>query len=60
MVLAQTNLRLDTIWIDYVLVGFPKLGGAGQVRRAEVAGDQPGNAGLFPSDHFAVMADVRY
>ena len=46
--------------IDYVLVGFPKLGGAGQAVRAAVAGDQPSNAGLFPSDHFAVVADLRY
>jgi endonuclease/exonuclease/phosphatase family metal-dependent hydrolase len=46
--------------IDYVLVGWPKLGGGGHVRRATVAGDQPGNAGLFPSDHFAVVAELRY
>jgi len=46
--------------IDYVLVGWPKLGGRGHVRRAFVAGDQPGNEGLFPSDHFAVVADLRY
>jgi endonuclease/exonuclease/phosphatase family metal-dependent hydrolase len=46
--------------IDYVLVGLPKLGGCGHVRRATVAGDRPGNAGLFPSDHFAVVAELRY
>jgi endonuclease/exonuclease/phosphatase family metal-dependent hydrolase len=46
--------------IDYVLAGWPKLGGAGQVLRAAVAGDLPGEHGLFGSDHFAVVADLRY
>jgi endonuclease/exonuclease/phosphatase family metal-dependent hydrolase len=46
--------------IDYILVGWPKLGGCGHVRRVSVAGDRPGNGGLFPSDHFAVVADLRY
>jgi endonuclease/exonuclease/phosphatase family metal-dependent hydrolase len=46
--------------IDYILVGWPKLGGCGHVRRVSVAGDQPGNGGLFPSDHFGVVADLRY
>ena len=46
--------------IDYVLVGWPKLGGCGHVVHAHVAGDQPRNDGLFPSDHFAVVADLRY
>ena len=46
--------------IDYVLVGLPELGGSGQVVHSSVAGDKPSNAGLFPSDHFAVVADLRY
>jgi endonuclease/exonuclease/phosphatase family metal-dependent hydrolase len=46
--------------IDYVLVGWPKLGGAGQILHAAVAGDLPGEQGLFGSDHFAVVADLRY
>jgi endonuclease/exonuclease/phosphatase family metal-dependent hydrolase len=46
--------------IDYVLAGWPKLGGAGQILRAAVAGDLPGEHGLFGSDHFAVVADLRY
>ena len=46
--------------IDYVMVGWPKLGGCGHVVRARVAGDEPGDDGLFPSDHFAVVADLRY
>jgi endonuclease/exonuclease/phosphatase family metal-dependent hydrolase len=46
--------------IDYVLVGWPKLGGAGQVLEAAVAGDLPGDSGLVGSDHFAVVAELRY
>jgi endonuclease/exonuclease/phosphatase family metal-dependent hydrolase len=46
--------------IDYVLVGWPKFGGAGHVLGAAIAGDTPGDGGLFGSDHFAVVADLRY
>jgi hypothetical protein len=46
--------------IDYVLVGWPKVGGAGQVLRTAVAGDLAGDDGLFGSDHFAVVAELRY
>lgn len=46
--------------IDYVLVGWPKLGGAGEVRAAVTAGRLPSADGLFGSDHFAVVADLRY
>jgi endonuclease/exonuclease/phosphatase family metal-dependent hydrolase len=46
--------------IDYVLVGWPKLGGVGQVLMVAVAGDLPGAEGRFGSDHFAVAADLRY
>ena len=46
--------------IDYVLVGWPKAAGGGQVLAAKVAGDLPGDGGLFGSDHFAVMAELRY
>ena len=46
--------------IDYVLVGGPKLGGCGHVLRTVVAGDRPDDDGLFPSDHFAVVAELRY
>lgn len=46
--------------IDYVLVGWPKLGGGGQVLHALVAGDLPGDDALFGGDHFAVVAELRY
>jgi endonuclease/exonuclease/phosphatase family metal-dependent hydrolase len=45
--------------IDFVLVGHPRLGGVGHVRRVGVAGDAPVD-GVWPSDHFAVVADLRY
>ncbi len=46
--------------IDYVMVGWPKLGGVGQVLDAWVAGDEPGPEGHFGSDHLAVVAELRY
>ncbi len=45
--------------IDYVLVGRPRRGGAGHVVRCSLAGTEP-VAGVVPSDHFAVFADLRY
>jgi endonuclease/exonuclease/phosphatase family metal-dependent hydrolase len=45
--------------IDYVMVGTPKLGGVGHVLDARVAGDAPVN-GVWPSDHFAVVTELRY
>jgi endonuclease/exonuclease/phosphatase family metal-dependent hydrolase len=45
--------------IDYVLVGWPKAGGAGHVTRCEVHGlDTVGD--VVPSDHLAVLAELRY
>jgi endonuclease/exonuclease/phosphatase family metal-dependent hydrolase len=55
---AQRDLEPDRR-IDYVLVGWPKAGGAGHVTRCWVAGDQPVD-GVIPSDHYAVVADLRY
>jgi hypothetical protein len=46
--------------IDYILTGWAKLGGAGDVLHAWVAGDEPGEEGLFGSDHLAVVAELRY
>jgi endonuclease/exonuclease/phosphatase family metal-dependent hydrolase len=45
--------------IDYVLVGTPKLGGVGHVVDVRVAGNSA-HEGYYPSDHFAVVADLRY
>lgn len=43
--------------IDYVLAGPPGPGGAGHVRGVRLAGDVPVD-GVWPSDHFAVVADL--
>ncbi len=45
--------------IDYVLVGTPKLGGVGHVVDARLAGAAPVD-GVWPSDHLAVVAELRY
>jgi endonuclease/exonuclease/phosphatase family metal-dependent hydrolase len=45
--------------IDYVMVGMPKLGGAGHVRAARIIGDEP-VGGIVGSDHYGVVADLRY
>jgi len=45
--------------IDYVFVGWPKAGGAGQPRSASVVGTEP-VGGVHPSDHLAVLAELRY
>ncbi len=45
--------------IDYVLVGYPRDLGLGQTLRAELIGDRP-VAGVWPSDHFGVVADLRF
>jgi endonuclease/exonuclease/phosphatase family metal-dependent hydrolase len=55
---AAATLDRD-VRIDYILVGWPKSAGAGHILGASVAGDQP-VGGLYGSDHFAVMADLRY
>jgi endonuclease/exonuclease/phosphatase family metal-dependent hydrolase len=43
--------------IDYILAGLPRQG-RGKVLSAELAGTAP-VAGVWPSDHFAVVADLR-
>jgi endonuclease/exonuclease/phosphatase family metal-dependent hydrolase len=45
--------------IDYVLLGRPRRGGAAHVVRCALAGTEP-VAGVVPSDHYAVFADLRY
>ncbi|MGH8978210.1 MAG: endonuclease/exonuclease/phosphatase family protein [Acidimicrobiia bacterium] len=52
------NLFLDQR-IDYVLAGVPKLGGVGHARSCGVFGNAPSN-GMWPSDHFGVVAELRY
>jgi len=45
--------------IDYVLVGWPKAGGAGHVTSCEVVATSPVD-GVVPSDHYGVLAELRY
>ena len=45
--------------IDYVFVGWPKARGAGHAVDARVAAIEPIN-GVHPSDHYAVVAELRY
>ena len=45
--------------IDYVFVGWPKAGGAGHVVSCRVVGTEP-VGGVVPSDHYGVLAELRY
>ncbi len=45
--------------IDYIFAGPPKARGRGHVTDINIIGDAP-VAGMWPSDHFGVMAKVRY
>ena len=45
--------------IDYILVGRPEARGAGHVVDCRIAGNEP-MGGVWPSDHHAVLAELRY
>ncbi len=45
--------------IDYILVGWPAAGGAGHIVSCKVTGNSPVD-GVWPSDHHAVLAELRY
>jgi endonuclease/exonuclease/phosphatase family metal-dependent hydrolase len=45
--------------IDYVFAGWPKAEGAGQILSCRVVGIDP-IGGIHPSDHYAVVAELRY
>jgi endonuclease/exonuclease/phosphatase family metal-dependent hydrolase len=45
--------------IDHVMVGWPKAGGRGHVVRAALAGVEAID-GVQPSDHYGVVAELRY
>jgi endonuclease/exonuclease/phosphatase family metal-dependent hydrolase len=55
---TAANLDIDRR-IDFVLVGAPKLGGVGHVIGTRLAGNVAID-GQWPSDHFAVVTDLRY
>ena len=45
--------------IDYILTGLPMARGAGHVVACRVTGNEP-IGGVWPSDHHAVLAELRY
>ena len=45
--------------LDYVFVGRPLDDGAGHVLRAQLIG-RDATAGLHPSDHYGLLAELRY
>jgi len=55
---AAPNLLPDQR-IDYLFTGWPKRGGVGSIVHAKTTGHQA-HADLFASDHYAVVATVRY
>lgn len=55
---ARLDLEPDRR-IDYLFVGWPKAGGAGHVTSCRVEGLEPVD-GVVPSDHLAVLAELRY
>ena len=54
---ARLNLEPDRR-IDYVFAGFPRRNGIGQITHCRVVCNEP-KAGVWPSDHFGVYAELR-
>lgn len=55
---ARLDLEPDRR-IDYVLAGWPKAGGAGHITSCRVECREPVD-GVVPSDHYGVLAELRY
>jgi endonuclease/exonuclease/phosphatase family metal-dependent hydrolase len=53
----QADSPIPDSRIDYILVGLPRHG-RGKVRSVQLAGAGPVD-GVWPSDHFAVVADLQ-
>jgi endonuclease/exonuclease/phosphatase family metal-dependent hydrolase len=53
----QADSLIPDSRIDYILVGLPRRG-RGKVRSVQLAGADPVD-GIWPSDHFAVVADMQ-
>lgn len=54
----QSDTVLPDSRIDYILTGLPREQNRGRVRTARLAGTSPVD-GVWPSDHFAVVADLE-
>ncbi|HEX6232425.1 MAG TPA: endonuclease/exonuclease/phosphatase family protein [Jiangellaceae bacterium] len=55
----STQLLWPDRRIDYIFTATPRPGGAGHPLRAGLLGTRPIN-GTYPSDHYALQADIRY
>jgi endonuclease/exonuclease/phosphatase family metal-dependent hydrolase len=55
---AAPNLLPDRR-IDYIFTGWPRRGGVGSAKAARLGGITP-HDGVLPSDHYAVIADLRH
>ena len=55
---AKVELEPDRR-LDYIFVGSPQSRGAGHVVECNVVGNEPVD-GVWPSDHHAVLAELRY
>jgi endonuclease/exonuclease/phosphatase family metal-dependent hydrolase len=55
---AAHDLEIDRR-IDFVFAGWPKVGGRGHVLHTSVEGTEPVD-GVVPSDHAAVLTELRY
>jgi endonuclease/exonuclease/phosphatase family metal-dependent hydrolase len=55
---AALDLEPDRC-LDYIFVGWPKAGGAGHILSCDLEGVEPVD-GVVPSDHYAVLAELRY
>lgn len=55
---AALDLEPDRC-LDYVFAGWPKAGGAGHILGCSLEGVDPVD-GVVPSDHYAVVAELRY
>jgi hypothetical protein len=53
------NADHDNRRIDYIFSATPRPGGAGHPRHTALLGTVPVN-GTYPSDHYAVLSDLRY
>ncbi len=54
VVISEPDRRLD-----YIFVGSPGPGGAGHIVDCKLTGNKPID-GVWPSDHYAVVAELRY
>jgi len=45
--------------IDYIFTGWPRGRGAGHIVDCQISGDKP-QGGIWPSDHLALVAELRY